>query len=77
MSLADEIRTVVSSLARAPLPEDPDASLFEAGVIDSFGMVELVARLEEAFGIQVPDGDMVPRKFETLARIAAYVEARR
>jgi acyl carrier protein len=77
MSLADEIRTLVASLAQAPLPEDPEASLFEAGVIDSFGMVELVARLEEAFAIQVPDADMVPRKFETLARIAAYVAARR
>jgi D-alanine--poly(phosphoribitol) ligase subunit 2 len=77
MSHADEIRALVAAIARAPLPEDPEASLFEAGVIDSFGVVELVARLEEAFGIQVPDADLVPRKFETLARIAAYVDARR
>jgi acyl carrier protein len=77
MSLVDEIRALVAALARAPLPEDPGASLFEAGVIDSFGIVELVARLEEAFGIQVPDADLVPRKFETLDRIAAYLNARR
>lgn len=77
MSTLDDIRTLVAGLAQAPVPEDPEASLFEAGVIDSFGIMDLVARMEEAFGIQVPDADMVPRKFETLARIAAYLDARR
>lgn len=77
MSTLDEIRDVVGSLAQAALPEDLDASLFEAGVIDSFGVMDLVAKLEERFGIQVPDSDMVPRKFESLAKIAAYVDAKR
>lgn len=77
MSTLEDIRALVGSLAQAPLPSDPDASLFEAGVIDSFGVMDLVARLEAAFAIQVPDADMVPRKFETLTRIAAYVDTRR
>lgn len=77
MSTLDDIRALVGTLAQAPVPGDADASLFEAGVIDSFGVMDLVARLEAAFGIQVPDADMLPRKFETLARIAAYVDARR
>lgn len=77
MSTLDDIRSLVGELAQAPVPEDPEASLFEAGVIDSFGVMDLVGKLEAAFGIQVPDADMLPRKFETLARIAAYVDARR
>ncbi len=77
MSQLDDIRALVGTLAQAPVPADIDASLFEAGVIDSFGVMDLVAQLEAAFGIQVPDADMVPRKFETLARIAAYVDARK
>lgn len=77
MSTLDDIRNLVATLAQSPVPEDVDASLFEAGVIDSFGVMDLVAKLEIAFGIQVPDSDMLPRKFETLAKITAYVDARR
>lgn len=77
MSTLDDIRALVGTLAQSPVPEDPEASLFEAGVIDSFGVMDLVAGLEASFGIQVPDSDMLPRKFETLAKIATYVDARR
>jgi acyl carrier protein len=72
----DAVRATVEGIAMAPVPEDPDASLFEAGAIDSFAVMDLVAELEKAFGIQVPDADMVPRRFENLARIAAYVDGR-
>jgi acyl carrier protein len=77
MIVVDIVRQTVASLAKVPVPDDPSVSLFEKGVIDSFGVIELVARLEEAFAITVPDADMIPRTFETLERIAAYVEKRR
>jgi acyl carrier protein len=77
MATLDHIRILVESLAQAPLPEDPDESLFDAGVIDSFGVMDLVEKLEARFGFQVPDSEMAPRKFETLAKIAAFVDARR
>ena len=77
MTVLDTVRQTVGSIAQHPVPADPGASLFEGGVIDSFGVMELVARLEEVFQIAVPDEDMVPRKFETLEKIAAYIENRR
>ena len=77
MSTIDTVRNLVAELAQAPVPADADASLFEAGAIDSFGVMDLVERLEEAFDIQIPDKDMVPRKFETLAKITAYVDQRK
>jgi acyl carrier protein len=77
MTTLEDIRSLVASLAQAPLPEDPDESLFDAGVIDSFGVMDLVGKLEGRYGFQVADAEMVPRKFETLAKIAAFVDARR
>lgn len=68
----ETIRRILQPLARAPLPDDAEASLFDLGVLDSFGLVEAVGRLEEAFGVKVPDADLTPRRFETLSRIAAY-----
>ena len=77
MTLAAEtIRKTLEPLARAPLPDDADASLFELGVLDSFGLMDAVARLEEAFGVKVPDADLTPRRFETLAKIERYFTGR-
>ncbi len=74
--LQDTIRTTLAPLAKAPLPEDEGASLFELGVIDSFGLMDAISQLEEAFGVRVPDSDLNPRKFETLAKIEKYFAAR-
>lgn len=73
----DTIRQTLAPLALAPLPDDEDASLFELGVIDSFGLMDAVARLEEAFGVKVPDADLNPRRFETIAKIERYFDSRR
>jgi acyl carrier protein len=77
MSVLETVRQTVASIAQVPVPEDPAVSLFERGVIDSFGVIELVARLEAAFGITIPDQDMIPSSFETLEKIASYVASRR
>ncbi len=72
----EKIRRTLEPLARTPIPDDADASLFELGVLDSFGLMDAVARLEEAFGVKVPDADLTPRRFETLAKIETYFAAR-
>jgi acyl carrier protein len=75
--LEETIRKTLEPLAQAPMPDDPDASLFDLGVIDSFGLMDAVARLEEALGVKVPDSDLNPRRFETLAKIERYFAARK
>lgn len=49
-------------------------SLIENDVIDSTGVLELVAFLEERFDITLVDADIVPANLDTLDRIAAFVE---
>jgi acyl carrier protein len=58
--------------AGVPAP-DADTLLFEAGILDSFALVELVALLEDACGVSVPDADLRPENFRSLARIEAFV----
>ncbi len=53
-----------------------DESLIENDVIDSTGVLELVAFIEESFGLTMADGDIVPANLDTLERIAAFVSAR-
>lgn len=53
----------------------PDEPLFET-VLDSTSILALVTFIEEEFHIEVPDSDVVPQHFSTLARLAAYIERR-
>lgn len=48
-------------------------SLIDAGAIDSTGVVELVSFLEERFGIEVQDRDLVPENLDSIGRIARFV----
>lgn len=53
---------------------DPAESLLEKGVIDSTGVLELMTFIEERFGIKVDDSELVPENFDSIGRVAAFVE---
>lgn len=48
-------------------------SLLDGGLIDSTGVLELVAFLENDIGIEVADHELVPENLDSIQRIAAYV----
>lgn len=48
-------------------------SLLDAGIIDSTGVMELVSFLEEAFGIEVDDQDLVPENLDSVNALVAFV----
>jgi acyl carrier protein len=50
-----------------------DQSLLEAGIIDSTGVLELIAFIEETFELEVEDDDMVPENFDSVERITEYL----
>ena len=56
---------------------DGAASLLDAGLVDSTGILELVTFLESDFAIQVADADIVPENLDTIDAIVAYVASRR
>jgi acyl carrier protein len=51
--------------------------LLENGILDSLGILDLVAYLEGEFAITVSDEELLPEHFETLARLSAFVERKR
>ena len=50
-----------------------DASLLDAGIIDSTGVLELVCFLETTFGIEVHDDEMLPENLDSIRAISSYV----
>jgi len=53
-----------------------DASLIENDIIDSTAVLELVAFIEDTFGLTMHDADIVPANLDSIARIAAFVSSR-
>lgn len=54
-----------------------DESFQERGIVDSTGILELIAHLEEKYGIVVADDELVPENLDSLYRIARFVEQKR
>jgi acyl carrier protein len=50
-----------------------DASLIAAGVIDSTGVLELIAFLEGEYAIAIAEAEITPENLETIDRIASFV----
>lgn len=52
-------------------------SFIEQGIIDSTGILELVAFVEDTFGITVADAEILPANFDSIARVAEFVARKR
>jgi acyl carrier protein len=53
-----------------------DADLLSAGIVDSLGILRLVAFMEQRFGVKVPDEDVVFENFQSIGAMAGYVTGR-
>jgi acyl carrier protein len=48
-------------------------SLLEAGIMDSTGVLELIAHIEGAYGVRVGDDEMVPDNLDSVANLVSFV----
>lgn len=51
-----------------------DESLLESRTVDSMGVLELVAFLEQTFHLHVANDELVPENLDSVANIAAYLQ---
>lgn len=55
---------------------DDTTSFMESGILDSTGFIELITLLEERYGIEVLDEEMVPDNLDSLANIERFVKSK-
>jgi acyl carrier protein len=51
-----------------------DESLLGTGVIDSTGILELIAFLEKTFGISFDDSELVGENFDSISKIVSFLQ---
>lgn len=77
MNVEQAVRDFLKNdLGKAESNVGRDESLLESGIIDSMGVLQLVAFLESTYGIKVEDDDLMPENFDTIAAITSFIERR-
>ena len=64
---------ITNFLFGQPLDLQSDDSLLGRGLIDSTGVLELVAFLEEHYAITVEDAEVIPDNLDSVKNVATYV----
>jgi acyl carrier protein len=71
-ALIEFIKNEVMRNKNAKLDENED--LLSAGILDSLAILQLVAFIEDQFGIKIPDEDVVFENFQSINALTAYLE---
>ncbi len=51
-----------------------ETSFLDEGIIDSTGILELVDFLEQEFGIQIEDEELVPENLDSITNVHTFIE---
>lgn len=79
MELKEQIRKFIISnfYVADPATLSDDASLLDAGIVDSTGVLEIITFLESEVGITVEDSEMLPDNLDSVSRLVAYVQKKK
>jgi len=80
VEITEQIRTYILQnilLGSAEKTLADDDSFLEKGLIDSTGILELVSFVEDEFGIEVGDEELIPDNFDSVGKLAVYVQSKR
>lgn len=51
-----------------------NTSFLESGIVDSTGILELVAFLEEKFSIKMEDEELIPENLDSISNVVKYLQ---
>ena len=52
------------------------ANLLESGILDSLGILDVVAFVEGEFAISISDDELVPENFQSIRHLTAFVQSK-
>ena len=67
------IRFISEELLESDEPIDADENLLAEDMVDSLGMLRLVAWVEATYGIKIPPEDFTIRNFRTAELLSGYI----
>ena len=79
MEISEQIRAFITSNFYLPDPAvlQNDMSLLDGGIIDSTGVLEVIAFIEDNFDTTVEDSEMLPENLDSIERITNFITRKR
>lgn len=70
--IMDYIKKEIMRNEKARISEQED--LLSEGILDSLGILQLVAYIDDTFGIEIPDRDVVYENFHSVNALDTYLQ---
>lgn len=80
MNIQETVKSFISEnilFSDNGFPYDLNDSFLEKGIVDSMNVMEIVAFVEDTFGVTIKDSDIVPSNFDSIANITKFVESKK
>jgi len=58
------------------IAEEKDLDLFEAGLLDSLGIIEVLLKIEEVFGLRLQPTDLEKKDMATVNNLIEFLQNR-
>ncbi len=77
-SILEKVKEYVKQAATIPAGMElkNDTLIFEEGLFDSMGFMALISFIDEEFGVQPGDEELVVENFESVNAIVSYLSAK-
>ena len=79
MTIEEQIKEFISRnliFSNNGFPYSEEASFLDQGIVDSIGIMELVAFVEDNYKLTVEDWEITPMNFDSVTRLAEYVRGK-
>ena len=79
MSLQEDIRSFIvdNFLFGDAGGLNNDSSFLREGIVDSTGILQLVAFIQEQYLVAVEDEELIPENLDSVSKVAAFVEGKK
>ena len=79
LDIKERVRQFVVTTFYVPDPSQvtDTVSFLDTGIVDSTGVLEIIAFIQSEFGVAVEDDEILPENLDGVAKIAEYVQRKR
>lgn len=79
LDIKERVRQFVITTFYVPDPSQvtDTVSFLDIGIVDSTGVLEIIAFIQSEFGVAVEDDEILPENLDGVAKITEYVQRKR
>ena len=70
------LNILIEVIGNDDISEEKDADLFEAGLLDSLGIIEVLLKIEEVFGLRLQPTDLEKNDMATVNNLVKFLNSR-